>query len=54
MGELREITCLAVFIRIFAAVLIGGMIGFERELKNRPAGLRTYMVVCVGDRKSVV
>ncbi|MBR7123012.1 MAG: MgtC/SapB family protein [Oscillospiraceae bacterium] len=46
--ELREVTLLAVVVRIFAAVVIGGLIGLERELKNRPAGLRTYMVVCLG------
>ena len=38
----------AVVIRIFAALLIGGLIGMERGMKNRPAGLRTYMLVCVG------
>ena len=27
------------------AMLLGGMIGFERELKNRPAGFRTHMLV---------
>ena len=46
--ELREVTYLAVAIRIFAAVLIGGVLGLERGMKNRPAGLRTYMLVCVG------
>ncbi len=46
--ELREITYLAVILRIVLSVLIGGLIGLERELKNRPAGLRTYMVVCLG------
>ena len=46
--QLREVTYLAVIIRIFASVLIGGLIGMERELKSRPAGLRTYMVVCLG------
>lgn len=46
--ELREVTYLAVALRIFAAVLIGGLIGLDRGLKNRPAGLRTYMVVCLG------
>ena len=45
---IREVTYLAVIIRIFAAILIGGLIGLERGLKNRPAGLRTYMVVCLG------
>jgi putative Mg2+ transporter-C (MgtC) family protein len=27
---------------------VGGLIGVERGMKNRPAGLRTYMLVCVG------
>ena len=46
--ELREVTYLAVILRIFAAVSIGGILGLERGMKNRPAGLRTYMLVCVG------
>ena len=46
--ELREVTYLAIALRILAAVIIGGLIGLERGLKNRPAGLRTYMLVCVG------
>jgi len=46
--EIREVTYLAVALRIVAAVIIGGLIGLERGLKNRPAGLRTYMVVCLG------
>ncbi len=46
--QLREVTLLAIVLRILAAVICGGAIGIERELKNRPAGLRTYMLVCVG------
>jgi putative Mg2+ transporter-C (MgtC) family protein len=46
--DIREVTYLAVAIRIVAAVLIGGLLGLERGMKNRPAGLRTYMLVCVG------
>ena len=45
---MREITYLSIAIRIVAAVILGGFIGLERGLKNRPAGLRTYMIVCVG------
>lgn len=48
MMELREVTYLAVALRIFVAVLVGGILGLERGMKNRPAGLRTYMLVCVG------
>ena len=29
------------------ALLVGGMIGFEREIHGRPAGLRTHMLVCL-------
>ena len=46
--DIREVTYLAVVLRIFAAVIIGGLLGLERGLKNRAAGLRTYMLVCVG------
>lgn len=46
--ELREVTYLAIVLRILAAALCGGIIGLERGMKNRPAGMRTYMLVCVG------
>lgn len=46
--ELREVTHLAIVLRIVLAVFCGGAIGLERGLKNRPAGMRTYMLVCVG------
>ena len=45
---LREVTWLEVIIRISVAFLLGGILGLERGLKQRPAGLRTYMLVCVG------
>ena len=45
---LREVTILAVVLRIVTAVIMGGLLGLERGLKNRPAGLRTYMLVCTG------
>lgn len=44
----REITYEAIIFRILSAIIIGGLIGLERGMKNRPAGLRTYMLVCVG------
>ena len=46
--ELRQVTFLSVGIRIVAALVVGGILGLEREKKNRAAGLRTYMLVCVG------
>ena len=45
---LREVTWVAVIVRILIAFLLGGVLGVERGLKQRPAGLRTYMLVCVG------
>lgn len=46
--DIREVTYGAIAVRIAVAVVLGGIIGLERGLKNRPAGLRTYMLVCVG------
>ena len=42
-GDIREI-----IVRIFMAILIGTVIGVERETKNRPAGMRTHVLVCLG------
>ena len=44
----RELTLFSVVVRCLAAVLLGGVIGLERGLKNRAAGFRTYMLVCLG------
>lgn len=35
-------------IRVLAAVIVGGAVGVEREYKNRPAGMRTHILVCLG------
>jgi putative Mg2+ transporter-C (MgtC) family protein len=37
-----------VLLRLFVAAVLGGAIGFERELRERQAGLRTHLVVSVG------
>jgi putative Mg2+ transporter-C (MgtC) family protein len=34
--------------RLFAAAIAGGIIGWERQLMGRPAGLRTHMLVSLG------
>ena len=39
---------LETMVRILLAIALGGVIGFERELKHRPAGLRTHMLVSLG------
>lgn len=48
LSQFRELTLNAIIVRILLAALIGSILGFERGLKNRPAGLRTYILVCVG------
>src|SRR5712692_6178733 len=35
-------------LRLVLAAFLGGIIGLERELKHRPAGLRTNMFICFG------
>ncbi len=37
-----------IILRVLTAVIIGCVIGTERERKNRPAGTRTHILVCVG------
>ena len=34
--------------RLFLAIILSGLIGFERELHGRPAGLRTHVLVSLG------
>lgn len=34
--------------RILISVALGALIGYERELTNKPAGLRTHIFVCMG------
>lgn len=41
-------TILELCLRILLAMAIGGIIGWERETSNRPAGLRTHMLVAIG------
>jgi putative Mg2+ transporter-C (MgtC) family protein len=48
LNAIRELTLLAVLVRSFLSTVLGGIIGLERGMKNRPAGLRTYMLVSLG------
>lgn len=38
----------SVLFRLASAVICGGIIGFDRGRKRRPAGFRTHMIVCLG------
>ena len=34
--------------KLLLSVLLGGVIGYERELRDKPAGLRTHMLLAAG------
>lgn len=46
--NLYELNLLTIIFRIFLAIFIGGLIGTERDMKHRAAGIRTHMLVCMG------
>ena len=46
--ELESGIFFSAFWRLILAAILGGLIGFERELKHRAAGLRTNMFICFG------
>ena len=39
---------LAILLKLFLSALAGGLVGWERERRGRPAGLRTNLLVAVG------
>jgi len=39
---------LDIVVRLSLALLVGAVIGFEREIRHKPAGLRTHMLVSFG------
>ena len=41
-------------VRLLVATFCGGIIGIERGKKNRPAGFRTYILVCTGACLTVI
>jgi len=43
-----------VLVRVFAAVLLGAVVGIERERAGKPAGLRTHMLVSLGTAVVVI
>lgn len=48
LDGIREVSTVAILIKIVLSLLLGGALGYERGMKNRPAGFRTYMLVCLG------
>jgi len=52
IADLETITRISV--RLLVAAILGGIIGYERELKSRNAGIRTHMLVCIGTAMFVI
>ncbi len=50
----RELNLWSMMLRIVLAMLMGGVIGLERERKGRAAGFRTYMLVALGAAVTVI
>lgn len=48
LTALRELNLWSMMLRVFLAMLMGGVIGLDREKKGSPAGFRTYMLVAMG------
>lgn len=42
------LTNVEITVRLLLAVLLGGLVGLEREYKNQLAGFRTHIILCVG------
>ena len=51
---LRDLSFLSLFVRLIMAVFCGTCIGLERSAKNRPAGFRTHILVCLGGAMAAV
>lgn len=48
LGSLRDLNVLSIAVRLLLAMVFGGTIGLERGIKQRAAGLRTHMLLCIG------
>lgn len=48
MMEVARILRVDLLVKLGLAVLLGGIIGFEREIAGKPAGLRTNILICIG------
>jgi putative Mg2+ transporter-C (MgtC) family protein len=47
MGEMGTVLS-STILRLLLAAVLGGLIGLERQLRHKPAGLRTNMFICFG------
>lgn len=54
VDQMRQLNIYSMMLRITLAMLVGGLVGFERERKGRAAGFRTYMLVAMGAAMTVI
>ena len=47
-SDLNAVLRFDLLLKLMLAVVLGGAIGLEREIKAKPAGLRTNILICVG------
>jgi len=47
-ADLNAVLRFDLLLKLGLAVVLGGAIGLEREIKAKPAGLRTNILICVG------
>ncbi len=48
MNDWLATSQLQIFFQLILAVVLGGLVGLEREYKRKEAGFRTYTLVCLG------
>lgn len=54
LDNLRELTPASLLLRLLLALLFGGLIGLNGTRKQRAAGFRTYMLVCMGSAMTMI
>lgn len=54
LQQMRALNFYSMMLRIILAILVGGLVGFERERKGRAAGFRTYILVAMGASMTVM
>ena len=54
LDYLRDINMVSIILRLSLAMIFGGIIGFDRGKKKRPAGFRTHILVCIGSALAMI
>ncbi len=52
--DLSSINDTTIVVRLLLAIILGGVIGYERGRAGRPAGLRTHILVCLGSALAIM